>query len=160
MQIKRLAEKLGIDESKITQAQREIIVEDMADERIQGSSSEKGDSEASRLRSLEERTGTLLARLSHDLNVQVEPAEIDGLAKSRAWYSDEEWLGAVEDHVKAKAQSSRVGVGAASRESGGPPPPVPDLRRQYDEARAKIPRGNVRAFVTLKQEFRKKGLDV
>jgi hypothetical protein len=161
-QIKRLAEKLGIDETKITQAQREIVVEDMADERLLGAPSEKGDSEAVRQRTdLGERTNDLLARLSRDLNVQVDPAEVDALAKSRpAWYSPEEWLGAVESHVKAKAQSSRVGVGAATREIGGPPPPAPDLRRQYDEALAKIPRGNIRAIVTLKQEFRKKGLAV
>lgn len=150
-----LAKRLGVPVEKLEEAVRAQVVDEVVAERL-SPPSEPAPSQPKE--TLSERTGTLVGRLIREHGVDYTQAELDVLSKKRTYFSEQDWLDSVEADIKKKAKQAAPGPSAALPEGGSTPPPPPDLRREYNERLAKIRRGDARAVVTLKNDFRKRGL--
>jgi hypothetical protein len=151
----QLAKRLGVPVEKIREATREMVVDEVVQERLAASQQVV---QPQPKKDLSERTGDLVGRLIRELSVTYTQADLDALMKKRAFFSDSDWLGEVEADVKKRAKQALPGAGAAMGEGGSPPPPPPDLRAKYSQEVSKLRRGDARGLVALKNKYRKLGL--
>lgn len=151
----QLAQRLGVPVEKIRQAQREMALDEVAEERL---SRPQPAAQAQPKKDLSERTGDLVGSLIREHAVQYTQTDLDALMKKRTYFSDQDWLSEVEADVKKRAKQNLPGAGATMGEGGSPPPPPPDLRGKYQQDLAKLRRGDARGLVALKNRYRKLGL--